>query len=107
MRTLSCPRCGAPLPPRAYRVVVTCTYCGASVTEDGEVVHAAAYRRALAELSRDDGGRPRIEVGGFPYRVLGRVAQGESSDVFLAVRAHPTPERVLVKVLRNEADLDL
>jgi hypothetical protein len=107
MRTLSCPRCGAPLPPRAYRVVIVCSYCNASVTHDGETVRAADYRQALARATRDDGGRPRLEIGGFAYRVLGLVAQGESSDVFLATRARTVSERVLVKVLRSDKDRDL
>lgn len=107
-RALSCPRCGAPLPPRALRVVVVCSFCGASVAESGRVVHAADFRRALATLAQgDDGGRPRVEIAGLPYRILGRVGRGESSDVFLAERAQPATERVLVKVLRAAADADL
>jgi hypothetical protein len=80
------------------------------VSLDGEVVQAAAYARTLAELSRpspDDRARLRVEVGGLPYRVLGRVAQGESTDVFLAERAQPITERVLIKALRAATDRDL
>ena len=107
LRALTCPRCGGPLPPRALRAVAVCVHCGASIADDVGVVHAAGFRRALARLSRDDGARPRVEVAGVPYRVLGRVAIGESSDVFLAERAQPITERVLVKVLRADADADL
>ena len=107
LRALTCPHCGGPLPPRGLRAVVVCRYCDASVAEDGGLVHAAAFRRALAQLSRDDGARPRVEVAGVPYRVLGRLARGESSDVFLAERAQPITERVLIKVLRADADADL
>jgi hypothetical protein len=107
LRALTCPRCGAPLPKRAHHVVVPCTFCGASVVADGEVVHAAAFRRAHAALARPDEAGPRVEVAGFPYRLLGRVAVGESSDVFLAERAHPITERVLLKILRADADADL
>ena len=107
LRQLACPRCGAPLPARALRAVVVCAFCGASVAEDGGLVHTAGFRRALEDLSRDDGHRPRVEVAGVPYRVLGLVARGESSDVFLAERAQPITERVLLKVLRDDADRDL
>ena len=108
LRALTCPRCGAPLPARALRVVVACEFCGAKVADTGRVVEAAGFRRALADLGRgDDAGRPRVEVGGLPYRVIGRVAEGESSDVFLAERAHRTTERVLIKVLRAAGDADL
>jgi hypothetical protein len=105
---LTCPRCGAPLPPRARLVVVQCTFCGASVVDGARVVHAADFRRAAKELGRgDDEGGARVEVGGVGYRILGRVGRGESSDVFLAERAQPATERVLVKVLRAAADADL
>ncbi len=107
MRTLRCPTCGAPLPPRSYRVVVQCTYCGASVAKEDDVVAAADFKRALADLARDDGRRPRVEVAGVPYRVLGRIAAGDSSEVFLAERAHPITERVILKVLRSRDDEDL
>ena len=107
-RVLTCPRCGALLPPRAASVVVVCAYCGASVTDGTNLVQAAEYRRALADLAKDDGEvLPRVTIGGLPYRVFGRVARGESTDVFLAERAHPVTERVLVKVLRAASDADL
>jgi hypothetical protein len=96
------------LPPRAARVVVVCAFCGASVIDGVNMVLAADYRRALADLPKsDDGSLPCVIIGGLPYRVFGRVARGESTDVFLAERAHPVTERVLVKVLRAAADADL
>ena len=106
---LTCPRCGAPLPPRARLTVVECSFCHAAVMDGVRVVHAADFRRARKELAppADDGGRPRVEIGGVPYRILGRVGRGESSDVFLAERAGPACERVLVKVLRAASDADL
>ncbi len=45
-----------------------------------------------------------VGVGEHRYRVFGRIARGESSDVFMACRdAHPT-ERVVLKVLRASGD---
>lgn len=108
LHVLACPRCGAPLPAPATRAAaVTCAYCGAAVTDARCVVSASSYRAALASLELPDDGGPRVEVGGQPYRVHGRVARGESTDVFLAERAHPVTERVVIKVLRASSDVDL
>ncbi len=69
---------------------------------------AARFRAALAGLDAGEGGRDDVvSVAGAAYRVLGRVARGESSDVFLAERARRLTERVLLKVLRAPADADL
>ncbi|MDQ3037223.1 MAG: hypothetical protein M3Y87_32820, partial [Myxococcota bacterium] len=46
-------------------------------------------------------------IAGRRYALLGRVAQGESSDVFLARRDARLTERVLIKVLRADGDRDL
>ncbi len=86
--------------------MVVCAYCGASVIDGVRMVQAADFRRASKELAQGDDGR-RVEIGGVPYRVLGRVGRGESSDVFLAERAQPATERVLLKVLRAASDGDL
>ncbi|MFO0586660.1 MAG: zinc ribbon domain-containing protein [Polyangiaceae bacterium] len=108
LRALTCPSCGAPLPSNARRAVVICPFCKATVSDDGPVVFADAFRKALADLDANDGDpRPRVRVAGLPYRLIGRIAQGDSTDVFLAERARPLTERVVLKVLRNAADQDL
>lgn len=108
LRALTCPACGAPLPSNARRAVVICPFCKATVSDDGPVVFADSFRKALADLDAPGGDPlPRIRVAGLPYRLFGRLAQGESSDVFLAERARPTTERVVIKVLRSASDLDL
>lgn len=101
---LVCPGCGAPLPSEALLRVVTCAFCGASVAAEDGLVSAAAFRRAQAELDDEARERADLSVGGVHYRVLGRVAAGEHSDVLLAERAHRIPERVILKVLRPGAD---
>ena len=108
LRALSCPACGAPLPPNARRAVVVCPFCKAAVTDDGPVIFAASFRQALAERETAVvDGRRRVRIAGVPYGVIGRLAMGDSADVFLAERAHPVTERVILKVLRSSVDLDL
>ncbi|HEU4404675.1 MAG TPA: hypothetical protein VFS43_05225 [Polyangiaceae bacterium] len=105
---LTCPTCGAPLSPDAAGRVFTCSFCGASARAERRLVQAARFRAALAGL--DEGARARDDVAsvaGVPYRVLGRVARGQSSDVFLAERARRLTELVLLKVLRAPDDADL
>jgi hypothetical protein len=46
-------------------------------------------------------------LGGARYAILGRLARGEGSDVFLARRDGRLSELVVVKVLRAHADADL
>src|SRR5688572_28839555 len=106
-RSLDCPKCGGPLPPNARRRVVVCSYCGSSVSYEVEVVHASMFRDALHALDREPFPFPhheRILINGLPYAVIGRLASGESCDVFLAQRARRVTERVVLKVLRATSD---
>ena len=48
--------------------------------------------------------RPRVWLGGHRYRVLGRLALGESADAFLAMRDHRLTEREVAKLHREDAD---
>jgi uncharacterized Zn finger protein (UPF0148 family) len=105
-RTLSCPSCGAPLPPNAKRTTVSCAFCKATVAWEEPLVRAADYREALAELDRGDSSAS-VTVAGMPYRILRRIAAGESSDVLLAERARRITERVVLKVTRAAEDADL
>jgi hypothetical protein len=51
--------------------------------------------------------KPRIEVEGVRWVVRGRIARGESSDVFLGCTDRRLNESVVIKLLRNECDADL
>lgn len=98
---VDCPRCGAPLPPDAIGAsVATCRYCDGTLAADPRVVWAARYERALVEPS-DPG---LVHVGSRPYVVEGLLAEGESSDVYLAKRATTPTERVVLKIPRTPAD---
>jgi len=83
-RVLECPRCGAPLPRRAALVRVSCEYCKSEVVFDRLSVKASEYRRLLQSYLSDE--PADVAVAGFRLRLLGRLAVGHSSDVFLACR---------------------
>jgi hypothetical protein len=100
---LVCPGCGAALPPEALLSVVTCSYCRAAVTCDDSFVSAAGFRRALADLDDNPAGEPRTWIDDVPYRILGKLATGKHTDVFLAERARPLTERVVIKKARDPA----
>ena len=104
---LTCPNCGGPLPSNARRAVVVCGYCGASVSLAQKLVRAARFREALRAQGAAARDQHCLALGGHAYRVLGRVAQGDTSDVFIAERAQRVSERVLIKLVRDASDGDL
>ena len=84
---------------------VRCTYCLASL-----VAAPGGWRPAALDAAPEPLADPelaRLWVGGTRYAVLGRIARGEGSDVFLARRDARVTERVIVKALRAERDADL
>jgi hypothetical protein len=101
-RVLECPRCGAPLPRRAALVRVTCEYCNSEVVFERLLVKASEYQRLRDSYEKAE--RADVTVAGFRLRLLGRLAVGHSSDVFLAVRSARLTERLLLKVLRSAED---
>jgi len=110
LRKLVCPQCGAPLPAVAAMARdAQCAYCGLSFAVGPDIVYASDFRanREGAEREAALGGDRLVRVGGVTYRLEGRLARGESSDVFLAERITPVPERVVIKVLRASGDADL
>ncbi len=104
-RVLECPRCGAPLPRRAALVKTTCEYCRSDVVFERFAVRAADYRHTLQSYLT--GERADVEVAGVSLRLLGRLAIGHSSDVFLATRSTRLGERLVLKVLRSRDDQTL
>lgn len=91
-------------PPPATRTQ-RCGYCAALLAPGPGGWQPAAVD--AQEESLLDPLRPRVWVGGHRYALLGRIAQGESCDVFLARRDGRLTERVLIKVLRTDGDDDL
>lgn len=106
IEALKCPDCAAPLPSGA-RDGYVCIYCDHVLTN----IPRSAASRWRADDDRDeipeDVGLPRVHVGGRTYAVLGRLAKGDGSDVFLARRAARLTEMVVIKALRAKADEDL
>jgi hypothetical protein len=81
---------------------VTCEYCKSEVVFERFAVKAGEYRRNLASYLESE--HADVEVGGFRLRLRGRLAVGQSSDVFLATRASRLTERLVLKVLRAPED---
>ncbi len=104
---LVCPSCGAPLEPHAIKTVVVCKHCGASVARGVHLVKSARFRRAQEIVEKEIRATDNdITVDGRRYELIGRVARGESSDVFLARESRRNGSMALAKILRNESDRD-
>lgn len=91
-------------PPPATRTQ-RCGYCSALLAPG-----PGGWQPAAAEAREEpitDPHRRRVWVGSHRYAILGRLAQGESCDVFLARRDGRITERVLLKILRTDGDEDL
>lgn len=103
---LTCPQCAAPLPRQASWRMVTCTFCGAVVTRSKSVVEAAkfreAYARAQAHAMATGASASRVlRLNGQRYRVLTRLGTGERTEVYLAERISPLPQRVTLKLAHS------
>lgn len=101
----NCPNCGAPLSALPSFGSLRCSYCAVLLT-----AHASGWRPA-APPPQDEALRDphlsRLWLNGCRYALLGRLAQGESSDVFFARRDGRMPALVIIKVLRTPHDADL
>jgi hypothetical protein len=111
IQALECPHCGAPIPAEqtgAAHAIVECAYCGRTLTGVPGVSWGMLLTSAARE--KDDGTvdpRRVCTVLGRGYLVEGRLARGESTDVYLASRIGRVTERVILKVLRAMSDADL
>ena len=103
IEVLRCPNCAAPLPAGA-RGEVVCEYCRHVLTG---VPTPTGYRWIAGDERPPDDGLPRVHVDGRSFAVMGRLAQGDGSDVFLARRDKRVTELVVLKALRAESDADL
>lgn len=107
--TMTCPSCGAALPPNAKLRVVACAFCGASVTYEQWVVRRSEFRLAREAECRTfvPGPRPTLRNGDEVYEELAVLGLGASSRVALAQRVDGPKERVVLKQPRTSDDIDL
>ena len=110
---LTCPQCAGPLPHQALWRMIQCPYCGTSVTKHDNLVQRAWFKEslqqvnaaaehaadALAELAAS--GSRVVSVENQRYRILAPLGGGVDSEVFLAQRISPFPERVTLKLART------
>ena len=103
---LACPQCAAPLSRQAWWRMVTCSYCTAVVTHSAEVVQRAWFTDAMARLVASLPSEGYIvRCRSQRYRVLGALGGGTTAEVLLAETRSATPERVTLKLARNDAAL--
>lgn len=111
IHVLECPKCGAPIPPDgARRAVWVCGFCQATLAGGPDAVWFASLDPDAEGIGPDPpelAHLPRATVAGRDYRVLGRLARGDGSDVFLARRVGRLSELVVLKIVRAMADGDL
>jgi hypothetical protein len=99
MRVLFCESCGAPLDAPWTEIVIVCPHCSTQNTPgrvSGQVISSAP-----------NDGRPRINLNGRTYVLEGRLAVGDSANVYKARWAMRLGEAVVIKVQRAETDSDL
>lgn len=105
---LICPQCGGALPRQAAWRMVCCPYCAATVTRSPSVVesrgfHEAWLRQRNRARERYTGAGRQIVWRQQSFLILKPIGQGEHSEVFLAERMDPFPERVVLKLARPTA----
>jgi hypothetical protein len=112
IQALECPHCGAPISPSLSSVLVACAYCGYTLSGVPGASWGALLAATRDEDDDDDDNKNEdrthdLAVLGRRYLLLGRLAQGESTDVYLGSRMGRVTERVVIKVLRALEDADL
>ena len=101
---LACPQCAGPLPHQALWRMIQCPFCGASVTKNSNLVERAWFRdslqQAMAAAETAAAGSRTVRVAGKRYQIVQPLGSGSDSDVYLAQRISPLPERVTLKLAR-------
>jgi hypothetical protein len=97
-----CLNCSASLGP-ATCSFITCAYCGSEFY----LPPLPGYRIPEPRAYEHPPGLGIVEVGSHAYRVHGRLAQGQHSDVFLARRERALTEMVVLKVARDAGEQGL
>jgi len=94
-----CPSCGGPLPAASFDWL-TCKFCGAEL----KAAPGAQYRiPPKLDEPPFEPNLPRVSVVGSRFVLLGKLARGTTSDVFLARRDARITETVVVKIALTPA----
>ena len=99
MKEYRCTNCAAPL-GAPVGMFVSCEYCGSEYYTPP----AAGFRIPDQQDYPHPDGLGFVEVGDARYRVHGRLAQGQNSDVFLARRECALTEMVILKVANDRGE---
>lgn len=102
---LVCPQCAAPLPRVALWRTVQCAYCGATIVRGAQPVERATFRAAWLRARAIVAPSPVWVWRDARYRVLATLGQGTQGEVLLAERLGVAPERVTVKLARDDGGL--
>lgn len=97
-----CPSCGGPLPAASFDWL-TCKFCGAELRAAPGAQYHIPPKLDEPPYEPD---LPRIDVIGTKYVLLGKLAKGASSDVFLGRRDARITETVVIKIAQSEAQND-
>lgn len=99
---LACPQCSAPLPRAARWRTVDCTYCGATIVRGAETIERASFRQAWQRARSAPATGQELVWRDARHALLAPLGTGDSADVWLAQRLGALPERVTLKLARNE-----
>jgi len=99
LRIEFCQGCGAPLESRWNKIVIVCRHCGSE--------NAPGAKGDPVPSSIPDDGRLRFAIDGRTYLVYGKLATGDSSEVYFGRWVRRLGELVVIKLLRCSQDRDL
>ncbi len=105
---LVCPQCNAPLSPGRFARSVTCSYCGTTIQLDSSSVSAERFHEAFRVWNSPETYQITswISLGDRNWAVNQQIAQGEISDVYTGRLARWPTELAILKILRDDKDID-
>ena len=106
-QAMICPQCNAPLTPHRFAKSAKCPYCGTTVhyTDDEKApLSANIFHKSFAQWNdpASQGFDNVISIGKSHWSLQEKIAQGDTSDVYLGLRARWPTEMAVIKLLRDE-----
>lgn len=103
-----CPQCNAPLKPGRFARSVTCSYCGTTIQLDDSEVSAERFHQAFRAWNSPETHQIAswISLGDRHWAVEQQIAQGDISDVYSGKLARWPTELAILKILRDDKDID-